>query len=224
VFLDPRLKEEIPRLRRACKEIFLIDLSGQPGESKVSNILIRPMTRQEFLFLQQDIDLGCDPTEQILQSCIIWPEFNWINIDKNPLYDLPCMCFEMLSKCIIDISGFSSNEGIADYFNEARVAINSLDSVMMTVITRHFHAIKPCELEDMTLAELTKLFAIAETSLEQPIDLRMFLDEEYAQKQVAKEVRKQKKQMHRGLPGKMMPDSYRVPQSPEGWNSAQSTE
>lgn len=223
MFLDPRLKTRIPELRRIHKEIFLIDLSNQPGESKVSSILVRPMTRQEFLFLQQDVELECDPTEQILQSCMIWPELDWVDTDKNPLYDLPCMCLEMLSKCIIDVSGFSSNEEIAKYFSDARVAINSLDSVMMTVITRHFHAIKPCELEDMTLSELTRLFAIAETSLEQPIDLRMFLDDEYAEKQVAKEMRKQRKQIGR-VPGKMMPGSYRVPQPPEGWNSAQSME
>ena len=223
MFFDPRLKEKIPELRRTHKEIFLIDLSGQPGESKVSNILIRSMTRQEFLFLQQDIELDCDPTDQILQSCIVWPEFNWIDIDKNPLYDLPCMCLEMLSKCIIDVSGFGSNQDIAYKFNEARIAINSLDSVMMAVITKHFHAIKPCELEDMTLSELTKLFAIAETSLEQPIDLRMFLDEEYANREMEKVARKRKKHMAR-LPNGMMSDAPEVPTPPEGWNSAQTME
>jgi hypothetical protein len=223
VFLDPRLKEEIPGLRRTHKEIFLIDLSGQPGGSKISNILIRSMTRQEFLFLQQDIDLGCDPTEQILQSCIIWPEFNWINIDKNPLYDLPCMCPEMLSKCIIDVSGFGSNQDIAYKFNEARIAINSLDSVMTAVITKHFHAINPCALEDMTLSELTKLFAIAETSLEQPIDIRMFLDEEYAARAMAKAARQRRKTRGR-LPNGMLADAPSIPAPPEGWNSAEAME
>ncbi len=223
MFLDPRLKEKIPELRRTHKEIFLIDLSGQPGESKVSNILIRSMTRQEFLFLQQDVELGCDPTEQILQSCIIWPDFNWLDLNKNPLYDLPCMCIDELSKCIIEVSGFGSNEDIAHRFNEARVSINSLDSVMMTVITRHFHSVKPCELEDMTLTELTRLFAIAETSLEQPIDLRMFLDSEYAEKQVVKEQRKQRRQIN-SLPNRILPQNSALPDVPEGWNSVQSTE
>ncbi len=75
MFLDPRLKQKIPELRRKHKEIFLIDLSGQPDESRINpNLLIRPLTRQEFLFLQSDIELGCDPTEEIFKSCMIWSE------------------------------------------------------------------------------------------------------------------------------------------------------
>jgi hypothetical protein len=223
VFLDHRLKQQIPELRRRYKEIFLIDLSGQPGELNVPNLLIRALTRQEFLFLQQDIEIGCDPTEQILQSCIIWPELNWNDIDKNTLFDLPYMCFDELGKCIIDVSGFGSNEDIATCFNNARIAINSLDSVMLTVISRHFHSLKPIELEDMTLAELTRLFAIAETSLENPIDLRLFLDEPYAEKQMALTERKRRKAAAR-LPNGMMPDIPMIPGVPEGWDSAESRE
>ena len=224
MFLDPRLKQKIPELRRKYKEIFLIDLSGQPDELRISpNVLIRPLTRQEFLFLQKDIELGCDPTEELLKSCMIWPEVDWADHDTNPLFDLPYMCFDGLAKCIIDISGFSSNEHIAMNFNSARMAINSLDSVMLTVISRHFHGIKPDDLDNMTLEEITKLFAIAETSLEQPIDLRLFLDEEYAEKQMRAHERKQMKDATR-LPNGAISRSMGMLDVPEGWNSAESTE
>ena len=224
MFFDPRLKQKIPELRRKYKEIFLIDLSGQPGESRISpNILIRPLTRQEFLFLQSDIELGCDPTEELLKSCMIWPEVDWLNDDENPLFDLPYMCVEGLAKCIIDISGFSSDEHIALNFQEARVGINSLDAVMLTVISRHFHALKPEDLDNMTLSEITKLFAIAETSLEQPIDLRLFLDPEYAQRQMMAEERRQAKAATR-LPNGAISRSMGMLNVPEGWNTAQSTE
>jgi len=223
VFLDSRLKQHIPKLRRRHKEVFLIDLSGQPGEILVPNLLIRALTRQEFLFLQQDIELGCDPTEQILQSCILWPEYDWVEIKDNLLFDLPYMCFDEIGKCIIDVSGFGSDEQIASAFNSARIAINSLDSVMLTVITRHFQSMRPDDLENMTLSELTKLFAVAETSLENPVDLRMFLDEPYAQKQMAQMEKKRRKHAAR-LPNGMISDLPVLPGVPDGWNSAESEE
>jgi hypothetical protein len=224
VFLDPRLKQKIPEFRRKHKEIFLIDLSGQPDELRISpNLLIRPLTRQEFLFLQSDIDLGCDPTEELLKSCMIWPEIDWANDATNLLFDLPYMCFDGLAKCIIDISGFSSNEQIAMSFNNARIAINSLDSVMLTVISRHFQGIDSQKIDNMTLEQITKLFAIAETSLEQPIDLRLFLDEKYAEKQMRAHERKQNKSATR-LPNGAISRSMGMLDVPEGWNSAESTE
>ena len=224
MFLDPRLKQKIPELRRKHKDIFLIDLSGQPDESRIKpNLLIRPLTRQEFLFLQKDIELGCDPTEEILKSCMIWPEIDWLNDDANLLFDLPCMCFDQLAKCIIDISGFSSNEALAICFNNARMGINSLDSIMLTVISRHFHSLRPEDLDNMTLDEITKLFAIAETSLEQPIDLRLFLDEEYAERQMRAQERKQNRSATR-LPNGAISRSMGMLDIPDGWNSAESTE
>jgi len=220
VFLDPRLKQKIPELRRKYKEIYLIDLSGQPDELKISpNVLIRPLTRQEFLFLQSDIELGCDPTEELLRSCIIWPEIDWSNEEKNSLFDLPCMCFDQLSKCIIDISGFSSNEDIAEAFSLARMNVNSLDSVLQAVVMGHFSGITPQEFDSMSLTEVAKLFAIAETFLQQPIDLRLFLDTEYAEKQMRVAKRSEERNIRRQLPNTL--NSLSVP---SGWDSVESTE
>ena len=103
------------------------------------------------------------------------------------------------------------------------MAINSLDSVMLTVISRHFRGIDPENIDNMTLDQITKLFAIAETSLEQPIDLRLFLDEEYAQKQMRVHERKQMKAATR-LPNGAISRSMGMLDVPEGWNSAESTE
>lgn len=220
MFLDPRLKQKIPELRRKHKEIFLIDLSGQPDESRISpNVLIRPLTRQEFLFLQSDIELGCDPTEELLKSCIIWPEIDWSDIQKNTLFDLPCMCFDHLSKCIIEISGFSSNEDIAEAFSAARINVNSLDSVLQAVVFRYFNGITPDDFDSMTLTKIAELFAIAETSLEQPVDLRLFLDSEYAEKQMKIAQRAEQRNIRRQLPNTLNALSV-----PDGWNSAESTE
>ena len=220
MFLDPRLKQKIPELRRKYKEIFLIDLSGQPGESRISpNVLIRPLTRQEFLFLQSDIELGCDPTEELLKSCVIWPELDWSNLDNNKLFDIPCMCFDQLAKCIIDISGFSSNEDIAEAFSAARLNVNSLDAVLQAVVFRYFNGITPDDFDAMTITEIAKLFAIAETSLEQPVDLRLFLDPEYAEKQMRLAQRAEQRGIRRQLPNTLNALSV-----PDGWNSAQSTE
>ena len=220
MFLDPRLKQKIPELRRKHKEIFLIDLSGQPDESRISpNVLIRPLTRQEFLFLQSDIELGCDPTEELLKSCIIWPEIDWSDIEKNALFDLPCMCFDHLAKCIIEISGFSSNEDIAEAFSAARINVNSLDSVLQAVVFRYFNGITPDDFDSMTLTKIAELFAIAETSLEQPVDLRLFLDAEYAEKQMKIARRAEQRNIRRQLPNTLNALSV-----PDGWNSAQSTE
>ena len=223
MFLDPRLKQRIPELRRRHKEIFLIDLSGQPGESRItSNLLIRPLTRQEFLFTQSDVELGCDPTETILKDGIIWPEIDWDD-DSHPIFDLPYMCFEKLAECIIDVSGFSSNESIAMHFNVARHEINSMDSLVLAVITNHFSSIRPEDLDNMTLSEITKLFAIAETNLEQPVDLRLFLDPEYAQRKMDAQRRREAKQ-RTFAPGARLQRQISALEPPQGWNSAQSTE
>ena len=75
----------------------------------------------------------------------------------------------------------------------------------------------------MTLSEITKLFAIAETNLEQPVDLRLFLDPEYAQRKMDAQRRREAKQ-RTFAPGARLQRQIGALEPPEGWNSAQSTE
>ena len=73
------------------------------------------------------------------------------------------------------------------------------------------------------MTEITKLYAIAETSLPEPIDLRLFLDEEYAQKHIRAEKRREAKSATR-LPNGAISRSMGMLDVPEGWNSAEATE
>lgn len=219
--IDPRLRLILPKLRRKHKDLYLLDLGNVPGGTKVRNILFRPLTRREFLQLQQDAELGCDSTDIVLSTCVIWPKVDWDNIIVNIFYDLPCMIFEYIASAVIQSSGFASNESIAESFKSARMQVNSLDAVLTTLICRTFSGITPKMLDDMTLWDISRLFAMAETSLEQPIDLRLFLDPEYAARVAEREERRRNRRSRvPGVPGRFTKVRGGVPPIPEGWESS----
>jgi len=223
VSIDPRLRQVLPKLRKKHRDLYWIDINNTYGY-EVKHLLVRPLTRREFMQVQQDVELGCDPTEIILSECIIWPEYDWENIITNKFYDLPCRVFDQLADCIVEVSGFASNEHIAETFVQARKAANSLDGMLAIVICKAFSSITPKMLDDMTMWDISRLFAMAETTLPETIDLRLFLDEEYAHRIMIKEQRKNHRRSRVNVPG--APGTFgrtdrhqqqEVPPVPQGW-------
>lgn len=221
---DPRLKYRLPKLRRKHKDLYWITVN-EFDEYGVGQIIVRPLTRREFMYIQQDIEAGCDPADIILATCVVWPEYDWNNTITNKFYDLPYRTFDQLSDIIIQVSGFASNELIAETFMNARKAANSLDAVLGTIICKTFGHISPSDIDDMTLWDIARLFAMAENTLPEPIDLRIFLDEQYAQKIMLKEKRKQARQSKFNVPGapgtfgRVRPGKD-IPPIPPGWQSS----
>ena len=210
---DPLLNIELPKLRRRHGEVFWIDLEAPVGG--VHGLVVRTLNRQEFLQIESDVDAGLDVSESVIEQCSVYPKLDWVNPDKNPLFLLPYHAFDQIAEQIVSLSGFNSPQRFAELVGEGREHINSLFGFMDTVIMKNLAGYTHKDLDNMTLPELTKVYAVAETALEEQFDFRLFLDPDYAAKVAAKDRKQQQKQQGR-VPGRM----DQVPPPPQGWNSS----
>lgn len=217
--LEPKLKPYLPRLRRKHKSLYLIDLSGAPGEHEVMNVLFRPLTRREHALAEQDVACGTDPVDEIMRAAVLWPQVNWD--EDNVLDELLYGVYEQIAEAIIDISGFNSNEGIFSAIMESRNGLGNIDAVMTTAICSAF-SMKPKEIDDLDLWDISRLFAMAETTSEADIDIRLFLDEEYAAGKVRAMERKQNRRSKvPGVPARLTRNQSDVPPVPMGHQSSE---
>lgn len=210
---DPLLNIEMPKLRRRHGEIYWIDLESPVGG--VSGIVVRALNRQEFLQIEKDLELGLDVSESIIEQCIVYPALDWQNPDNNPLYLLPYNAFDQIAEQVITLSGYGSTDKFTEMIQAGRDNVSSLFGFMDTVILKNLAGYTHHDLEKMTLPELARVYAVAETNLEEQFDFRLFLDPEYAAKVAAKEQRQQQKQQGR-IPGHL----NQVAPPPQGWESS----
>ena len=212
---DPLLNIELPKLRRKFGEVFWIDFEV-PADGH-TGIVVRALDRREFLQVEKDIDLGLDVAESVIEQCTVYPALDWYNPDNNPLFLLPYHAFDQIAQQIMSLSGYGDAERFAELVGEGREHINSLFGFMDTVILKNLAGYQRKDLDKMTLTEFTKVYAVAETALEEQFDFRLFLDPEYAAKLAAKEQRQQQKQQGY-VPGRGQ--FNQVPPPPEGWESS----
>jgi len=220
---DPVLASKLPRLRREHRELYWMDLAYL-GEGYMPSVLFRSLTRREFAFAEQDAQLGLDATDEILRAAVVWPVIgNWDNILTNPFYDLPYKAFDWIAEMVVEVSGFASNGAIAQSIVGARAALSNIDAVMTTAICSAF-SMKPKDIDDLPLWDISRLFAMAESALPHDIDVRLFLDPEYAESVMRKEQRKKQRESRvpNGMPGRMTrTNTNGAPPVPEGYQSTQ---
>lgn len=209
---DPLLNIELPKLRRRHGEVFWIDLEAPVGG--ISGIVVRALNRQEFLQIQSDQELGLDVSESVIEQCAVYPELDWLNPDNNPLFLLPYHAFDQIAEQIISLSGYNDTMRFAELIGESREHINTLFGFMDTVIMKNLAGYTHKDLEQMTLPELARVYAVAETALEEPFDFRLFLDPDYAAKVAAREKKQQQRQQG------YVPGRNQVPPPPQGWESS----
>lgn len=209
---DPLLNIELPKLRRRHGEVFWIDLEAPVGG--ISGIVVRALNRQEFLQIESDHELGLDVSESVIEQCAVYPELDWLNPDNNPLFLLPYHAFDQIAEQIISLSGYNDTMRFAELIGESREHINTLFGFMDTVIMKNLAGYTHKDLEQMTLPELARVYAVAETALEEPFDFRLFLDPDYAAKVAAREKKQQQKQQG------YVPGRNQVPPPPQGWESS----
>jgi len=209
---DPLLNIELPKLRRRHGEVFWIDLEAPVGG--ISGIVVRALNRQEFLQIESDQELGLDVSESVIEQCAVYPELDWLNPDNNSLFLLPYHAFDQIAEQIISLSGYNDTMRFAELIGESREHINTLFGFMDTVIMKNLAGYTHKDLEQMTLPELTRVYAVAETALEEPFDFRLFLDPDYAAKVAAREKKQQQKQQG------YVPGRNQVPPPPQGWESS----
>ena len=209
---DPLLNIELPKLRRRHGEVFWIDLEAPVGG--ISGIVVRALNRQEFLQIESDQELGLDVSESVIEQCAVYPELDWLNPDNNPLFLLPYHAFDQIAEQIISLSGYNDTMRFAELIGESREHINTLFGFMDTVIMKNLAGYTHKDLEQMTLPELARVYAVAETALEEPFDFRLFLDPDYAAKVAAREKKQQQRQQG------YVPGRNQVPPPPQGWESS----
>lgn len=213
---DPLLNIELPKLRRRHGEVYWIDFES-PVDG-LSGLVVRGLNRQEFLQIEKDQLVGLDVAESVIEQCTVYPDLDWQNPDNNPLFLLPYHAFDQIAEQIISLSGYNDPNRFAELIGEGRDHCSSLFGFMDAVIMKNLPGYKREDLEKMTLIELTKVYAVAETSLEEQFDFRLFLDPEYAAKVAAKEKKQQQKQQGQGF----VPGRNQVPPPPQGWESSHS--
>lgn len=209
---DPLLNIELPKLRRRHGEVFWIDLEAPVGG--ISGIVVRALNRQEFLQIESDQELGLDVSESVIEQCAVYPELDWLNPDNNPLFLLPYHAFDQIAEQIISLSGYNDTMRFAELIGESREHINTLFGFMDTVIMKNLAGYTHKDLEQMTLPELARVYAVAETALEEPFDFRLFLDPDYAAKVAARENKQQQRQQG------YVPGRNQVSPPPQGWESS----
>lgn len=210
---DPLLNIELPKLRRRHGEVYWIDLEAPVGG--VSGIVVKGLNRQEYLQVEQDIILDLDVAESVIEQCIVYPALDWVDPDNNPLYLLPYNAFDQIAQQILSLSGYGSPEVFSETIEEGRKHISTIFGFMDTVILKNLSGYTRESLDKLTLPEYSKIYAVAETALEEPFDFRLFLDPEYAAKVAAKEKRMQQKQQGH-IPGRL----NQAPPPPQGWESS----
>lgn len=215
---DPLLNIELPLLRRRHGEVYWIEL--ETPVAGIAGLVVRVLNRQEFLQIEDDIDSGLDVAESALEQCIVYPALDWTDPDSNPLYLLPFHAFDQLAERVVALSGFNSPERFKEVISEERDHINTLYGFMDVVIMKNLKGYTHKELEQLSLTELSRVYATAETFLEEPFDFRLFLDPEYAEKVAAKTKRQQQKRQQGSMPGRFMQNDSPPPQ---GWDSSHPT-
>lgn len=211
---DPLLNIELPLLRRRHGEIYWIELEAPVGG--VTGLVVRALNRQEFLQIESDIESGLDVAEAALEQCIVYPSLDWAEPDNNPLYLLPFHAFDQLAEQVVALSGFNSPERFQELISEGRDHVSTLYGFMDTVIMKNLSGYTHKELGQLSLVELSRVYATAETALEEPFDFRLFLDPEYAEK-VANKARKRQQKQQGSMPGRF---TQNIPPPPQGWESS----
>lgn len=138
-------------------------------------VIFRPLTLKEANIIDSSSQALPDflIADWISESCVLCLIVNGEQ-ESSPNYITtlaPAGLADRLSKCIIDISGFSSVSAYTGLLNECREEMQTMQAGIETFICAAFPGTKPSDIDKMTLFEQMKLLSRAELILGQALDI-----------------------------------------------------
>lgn len=170
--IPANVRSEIPRLRELHGSIYLLDLTEFHVNKLTSCAVIRPLTRREFNSFTEDYLL--DPiasTSLLVKKCVLalshdLHDENW----ENWLAGLD----EYIVTAVSQVSGFSSEDTLAEGIEVSRDNAQSLESVITVFICKAFPKYSPSDVDNMTFEEQMRLASLAEVLIGIPIPYEEF--------------------------------------------------
>lgn len=204
------LKEFVKELKEKHRYLYLVDISDFANSKLTSSAIVRPLTRREFSFYSE-LE-GHEVERAIVDACVLYP-------DTDLLDECTLGIDNYLSRAVLNISGFSSEDTLIDGVIEAREEAKSLESAITIYICKAFPKYTPDDVDDMTFMEQMRLVALAEQIIGEPLEYEMFLDPEGYEKNKKREANQ--------LPPQQLTQPERVeefrrrhaPPVPEGYES-----
>lgn len=154
------LSKEILSWRRKYKDIFYIKVD-------MNKYIFRLLTRGEYFNiygLQHTVLKNTD--DIVLEMCLLYPIYSKDVLDYRLAGEI-----EYVSKCIVELSGFSRTDTILNDIEEERKKVEILDNQILLLICKAFPHISLNDLDNMNYQTLLRYLVLAEAILDVKLNI-----------------------------------------------------
>lgn len=168
--LKASLQELLPALKGSYGSIYFLDISAFAIEEGLnSHVLIRAMSRVEF---NSFTDAFTSNPVEAVRKLIATHTYGAELIDE-----FKAGIDEFICSAVSLVSGFASEEALAQGVEEGRTYAQSLEAAITMYICKAFNSYKPSDVDNMTLEEQMKLVAMAEQMTGRELPYEDYLDD-----------------------------------------------
>lgn len=166
--LPSSIRSTVPGLKAKYGSVYALDVTEFGLTVALDVVLIRAMSRAEFNNFSYNFSL--DPVhavKDLVDSCVISP----INLDgaKAGIDEYICSAISL-------VSGFASEESLAQGVEDGRTHARSLEAAITIYICKAFPTFNPKDVDNMTLEEQMKYVGLAEQMLGKELPYAEYLN------------------------------------------------